>query len=153
MPELDATDRRLLALLQRDARASTQALADAAGLSASPAWRRVRRLEAEGFVAAHVTLLDRARLGLHALAYVRISLTAHTPDVLARFDRFVQSDPRILECATVTGSSDYLMKVVAEGPEALEAFLMHDLLATGIVRATETAFVLRQTKATTALPL
>lgn len=155
MPEvvLDDADRRVLRQLQRDARISTQALAEAAGLSASPAWRRVRRLEEAGIILRHVALLDARVLGLRASAYIQVSLTDHSAATVARFDSFVQGQDRVLECARVTGTADYLLRVVARDAEDLEDFLMHSLLATGIVRATTTSFVLRQTKATTELPL
>ncbi len=155
MPEivLDDADRRVLRQLQRDARMSTQALAEAAGLSASPAWRRVRRLEETGVITRHVALLDARVLGLRASAYIQASLTDHNAATVARFDSFIQGQDRVLECARVTGTADYLIRVVAKDAEDLEDFLMHGLLATGIVRATTTSFVLRQTKATTELPL
>lgn len=155
MPEivLDDADRRVLRQLQRDARMSTQALAEAAGLSASPAWRRVRRLEETGVITRHVALLDARVLGLRASAYIQVSLTDHNAATVARFDSFIQGQDRVLECARVTGTADYLIRVVAKDAEDLEDFLMHGLLATGIVRATTTSFVLRQTKATTELPL
>lgn len=152
-PVLDDADRRLLRQLQRDARISTQALAEAAGLSASPAWRRVRRLEETGVITRHVALLDARVLGLRASAYIQVSLTDHNAATVARFDSFIQGQDRVLECARVTGTADYLIRVVAKDAEDLEDFLMHGLLATGIVRATTTSFVLRQTKATTELPL
>ena len=155
MPEipLDESDRRLLRQLQRDARISTQDLAEAAGMSTSPAWRRVKRLEEAWIITGHVALLDARALGLGASAYIHVSLTEHTADTVARFDSFVQGQDRVLECARVTGSADYLIRVVARDAEDLEDFLMHSLLATGIVRSTATSFVLRQIKATTELPL
>lgn len=151
--ELDDADRRLLRLLQRDARQSTQELAEAAGMSASPAWRRVKRLEEAGVITGQVALLDQRILGLRASAYIQVSLTEHTAATVAKFDSFVRSQERVLECARVTGNADYLLRVVAKDAEDLEDFLMHALLATGIVRATTTSFVLRQIKATTELPL
>ena len=153
MPDLDETDRRLLHLLQRDATLSTQELAERSGLSTSPAWRRVRRLTEEGVIARQVAIVPPARAGLHAMAYVQVSLMDHTEESLARFDRFVQSEEQVIECATITGVSDYLLKIVAADPEGLEHFLMGRLLALGIVRGTVTNFVLRQTKYTTAMPL
>lgn len=153
MSDLDDTDRRLLRLLQKDATLSTQALADACGLSTSPAWRRVRRLIDEGVIARQVALIQPARAGLHAMAYVQVSLLDHTEESLARFDRFVQTEDQIIECATITGTSDYHLKIVAADPEGLEHFIMRRMLALGIVRGTVTNFVLRQTKYTTAMPL
>lgn len=153
MPELDDADRRLLRLLQQDSTLSTQALAEAAGLSASPAWRRVRRMIDEGLIERQVAIASAGAAGLHAMAYVQVSLLDHREDSLAKFDRFVQTEDQILECATITGTSDYQLKIVARDPEGLEHFIMRRLLALGIVRDTVTHFVLRQTKFTTALPL
>lgn len=153
MPDLDDTDRRLLRVLQRDATLSTQELAERAGLSASPAWRRVRRMTEDGVITAQVVLVPPRALGLSALAYVQVSLLDHREETIAAFDRFVQAEDQVVECATITGASDYLLKIVAEDAEGLERFLMRRLLATGIIRATVTNFVLRQTKYTTALPV
>lgn len=153
MPPLDDTDRRILRLLQRDATLSTQALAEAAGLSSSPAWRRLKRLIDEGVIERQVALVPPARAGLHAMAHVQVSLLDHTEQALARFDRFVQTEEQIMECATITGTYDYQLKIVAADAEGLEHFLMRRMLPLGIIRSTVTHFVLRQTKYTTALPL
>jgi DNA-binding Lrp family transcriptional regulator len=155
MPNIELTeaDRRLLQLLQRDGRASTQDLADAAGLSSSPAWRRLKRLEDLQVIKGYVALLDQAKLGLGAVAYIQVSLTEHTAAAVARFDDFVQVQARIIDCARVTGGFDYILKVVTRDAEDLEQFLMHHLLSLGIVRTASTSFVLRQIKSTTELPL
>lgn len=155
MPEvqLSDADRRLLRALQANARASTQDLAEISGLSSSPAWRRIKRLEDLGVISGHVAVLDRHRLGLTVLAHIQISLTDHTEPTVARFDSFVQDHAQILECARVTGGFDYLIKVVARDAEGLETFLMRHLLSLGVVRTASTSFVLRQTKSTTELPL
>ncbi len=149
----DESDKRLLALLQRDSRLSTQELASQAGLSASPAWRRVRRLEQDGFIRHYVAMLDPRLLGLHAVAYVHVSLLDHAEATISRFDAFVQAEEQVVECASITGSNDYVLKVYARDPEHLEFFIMRRLLALGVVRSSTTNFVLRQTKYTTALPL
>ncbi|GAB1360800.1 Lrp/AsnC family transcriptional regulator [Rhodobacter sp.] len=151
--ELDAADRRLLQLLQRDARASTQELADAAGLSSSPAWRRLKRLEEAGVIRAQVALLDPRKLGLETLAYVQVILTDHVEATVAKFDAFVRNQGRVLECARIAGGFDYMLKVVCADAADLEEFLMRHLLALGIVRTSSTSIVLRQMKATTELPL
>lgn len=153
MPDLDETDLRLLRLLQKDTTLSNQALADKTGLSTSPAWRRVRRLIEGGVIERQVALINPRRAGLHAMAYVQVSLLDHTEGTIARFDQFVQTEDQIIECATITGTSDYQLKIVAPDPEGLENFIMRRLLALGIVRDTVTHFVLRQTKYTTAMPI
>lgn len=151
--ELDEIDRAILAVLQGDAKISLADLAAKVNLSTSPCWRRVRRLEEAGVIAGYVTLLEGKSIGINSLAYVQVSLLEHTEDSIARFDAFVQSQPQIIECASITGSSDFMLKVVAPDPEGLELFIMKKLLALGLVRAANTHFVLRQTKTTTALPV
>lgn len=153
MTPLDDTDRRLLAILQTEGRIPIQELAERAGLSTSPCWRRVKKLEDSGVIRGYAALVDAAALGLLARAYVHVSLIDHSEETIRQFDAFVAQEEQIVECATVTGSDDYLLKVVASDPEALEHFLMHRILRLGLVRSSTTHFVLRQRKETTALPL
>ncbi|MCC6519951.1 MAG: Lrp/AsnC ligand binding domain-containing protein, partial [Tabrizicola sp.] len=82
-----------------------------------------------------------------------LSLIDHSETTIRKLDDFTQRHDRIVECATITGADDYMIKVMARDPEDLERFLMHDLLALGVVRSSTTHFVLRQTKYTTAVPL
>lgn len=151
--DLDATDRKLLAHLQTDGKASLQDLSEAAGLSTSPCWRRIRRMEEAGLITGYTARLDPSKLGLRALAYVFVSLIDHREETIARFGQLVENEPRIVECSSVTGSSDYILKVAAEDPEDLERFLMRGVLASGLVRESQTHFVLRQTKTRSPWPL
>lgn len=150
---LDAFDLRILRALQRDCTLSVQALAEAVGMSASPCWRRVRALREIGVIRGDVALVDRRRVGMTSLAYVHLSLTDHSEATIARLDGFVQRHERVVECATITGADDYVLKVMARDPEDLERFIMKELLALGVVRSSTTHFVLRQTKYSTAVPL
>ena len=151
--KLDATDRKLLALVQEDGKASLQDLAEAAGLSPSPCWRRIKRMEEAGLIRGYVARLDPKLLGLHALAYVFVTLVDHHEDTMAQFSRLVGQEARIVECASVTGSADYILKVAAKDPEDLELFLMKGVLASGLVRESQTHFILRQTKTRSPWPL
>ena len=153
MPRLDAADHRLLAALQRDCKLSTQELAERANLSPSPAWRRVRRMEEDGIIEGYVAKLNPHAIGLNTSAYIHVSLTDHSEANIRAFDAFVALEAQIVECASITGTDDYLLKVVARDPEDLETFLMHRLLALGFVRSSTTHFVLSQKKQATALPL
>ena len=153
MTQIDPQDRRLLSLLQQDAKRPTQELAEAAGMSTSPAWRRIRRLEKAGVIDRVVALLNPKKLGLNTRAYVHVSLIDHTEPTIRAFDDFVAHEDQIVECCSITGADDYLLKVVATDPEALEHFLMRKVLGLGIVRSSTTHFVLRQKKHATALPL
>lgn len=149
----DHFDRALLAVLQDHGKASAQDLADRTALSATPCWRRVKRMEEDGVIEKYMAVLDPKKLGLHATAVVFVSLTDHSEATIAAFDRFVQTTDQVIECFTITGDSDYMLKVMARDPEGLEDFIMKRLLASGVVRASRSNFVLRRTKAAHALPL
>ena len=121
---LDTYEKRILKELQRDGRASTQTLSDAVGLSPSPCWR--------------------------ALAHIQVSLIDHDPSSIAKFKDFIDHNEQVLECASITGDFDYILKVAAKDPESLEHFIMQNLLGLKVVRTT---FILRQMKVSGALPV
>ena len=149
---LDRLDRRILEELQADARISNQELAKRVGLSAAPCWRRLRRLEQEGFIAGYATLLRAPAIGLPILAYAVVSLENHHPESVRQFDQFVKERPEVLECHSMSGANDYLLRIVATGMEAYEHFLSM-LLQLAAVRSVNTSFVLRTKKFTTRLPV
>jgi len=150
---LDAYEKQILKELQRDGRASTQALSDAVGLSPSPCWRRVKRLEDDGYITRYAAIVDGKKLGLRALAHIQVSLINHEAASIEAFQTFVDSHDQVLECASITGDFDYILKVAAVDPEGLEQFIMHNLHRLGVVRTTATTFILRQMKVSGALPV
>lgn len=153
MLTLDDYDRRILGVLQQDARISNQQLAKEVGLSPSPCWRRVRRLEEQGVIEQFVTRLSRQVLGFPVLAYVQISLEDHHPDTVREFDDMIRRCDEVQECCSLSGQYDYLIKVVARDMEGYEDFLSGKLLRLAGVQSANTSFVLKQKKSTTALPL
>jgi DNA-binding Lrp family transcriptional regulator len=150
---LDKFEKLILKFLQRNARASTQELSDAVGLSASPCWRRVKRLEEDGYITRYAAILDGKKLGLHAFAHIQVSLVDHNAAAMKQFIDFVQSNDQILECASITGDFDFILKVAACDPEALEEFIRQNLLQLSAVRTTTSIFILRQIKVSGALPV
>ena len=150
---LDDFEKLILKMLQENGRASTQELSDVVGLSASPCWRRVKRLEDEGYITRYAVILDCKKLGLRALAHVHISLIDHSEASIEIFQNFVAANEQVLECASITGDFDFILKVAATDPEALEHFIMHRILRLGVVRTTTTNFILRQIKVAGALPI
>lgn len=153
MIDLDVSDLRILKALQKNGKLSTQELAEKAGMSNSPCWRRVRKLEESGVIDKYVALLSPRQLGLNARAYVHVSLVDHTEKSIQTFDEFVAREDQIVECSSITGAEDYLLKVIATDPEDLEQFIMRKILGLGIVRNSTTHFVLRQKKFSTSMPL
>jgi DNA-binding Lrp family transcriptional regulator len=146
-------DRRILDELQADARISNQDLAKRVGLSGAPCWRRLRRLEEEGFIASYATILNRSAIGLPILAYAQVTLENHHPESVRQFDQLIAHRPEVLECHSMSGSNDYLLRIVASSIEAYEHFLSTHVLQTKAVRSVNTSFVLRTKKFTTHLPL
>ena len=109
--QLDATDRIILAELQRDGRSTHAALAEIAHLSPSACLRRVRRLEDEGVIAGYVARLDRESVGLGTTVFIEISLNSQHEDLLDEFEEAVRQVPEVVSCYLMAGNSDYLVKV------------------------------------------
>jgi DNA-binding Lrp family transcriptional regulator len=151
--ELDRLDRKILGELQNDARISNQDLAKRVGLSTAPCWRRLRRLEEDGLIARYAALLNGPEVGWPIVGYALVSLENHHPESVRQFDRVVSERPEVLECYTVSGQNDYLIRVVARSIESYEQFLSTHLLPIPSVRSVNTNFVLRTKKYTTRLPV
>lgn len=151
MSDLDDIDRRILALLQGDGRASYSALAAEVGLAVSSAKERVRKLQDRGIIDGFRAILSPAALGLDLLAYVFVGWT--DPDTEEPFLARVADEPAILECHHVTGSWNYLLKVRTRTTRDLESFLGGIVKRVPGVQRTETLIVLSSRKETASLPL
>ncbi len=146
-------DALILRELQSHGRISMQELAERTGLSASQCWRRLRDLEAGGVVSGYGAQVSAKAIGLNAIAYIHVALNDHNEASISAFLRLVETEAQIVECASVTGDHDFILKVYARTPEDLEHFIMQRLLKSGLVRDTRSNFVLRQTKTRGPLPV
>jgi len=155
MPEmpLDAIDRRILAVLQENARVSNVELAESAGVSASPCWRRVRELERTGVISRYVTLVDPAAVGLPVSVFIQVSLEKQVESALEVFENAILERPEVMECYLMTGDADYMLRVVVADLEAYERFLMDHLTRVPAVANIRSSFALKQVKYRTALPV
>jgi len=152
--KLDRYDRRILELLQQDARLSNLELAERIGLSPSPCLRRVRALEAAGIIQGYRALLDAQRLGLSLMALVHISMDRHTPERFANFDNRVRALPEVLECLLITGQeADYQLKVLVRDMESYQQLLLNKITRIEGVSGVHSSFVLRRVVDRTAVPL
>ena len=151
--KLDASQRHILALLQKDSSISTQALAEKVGLSPSPCWRRVRELEEAGLIRAYVALVDRHKVGLGTCVWVRVKLKKHSAEVLDRFETVVKGCDEVVECYELLGETDCLLKLYLPNLEAFSAFMHNFLLKIPEVDVTHSSVALREIKNETALPL
>ena len=154
LPEtLDAVDARILDLIQHDASLSVAEIAERVGLSSSPCWRRIKRLEDVGVIRKRVTLLDHEKLGLGFEVYAEVRLITPTKENLFIFEEAVKAWPEVAHCATVTGAMDYVLRVVTRDIHAFDDFLRDKLLSLGLVQNVESRIVIRAVKSTTAAPL
>ncbi len=150
---LDELDRKILEVLQDNARISNVELARKVGLSPSPCLRRVRELEGSGVVRSHVTLLDPAALGLGVSVFTQVRLDRQAETSLETFEAAVLERPEVMECYLMTGDADYLLRVVVPDVPSFERFLIDHLTRVPGVANLRSSFALKQVKYTTALPL
>lgn len=151
--ELDAVDARILDLLQRDASLSIAEIAERVGLSSSPAWRRIERLKKAGVIIGQVTLLNHEKLGLTFEVFATVKLQLPTRENLERFEKAIDEWPEVVECATVTGAVDYMLRVVTRDMHAYDDFLRDKMLALALVSDVQSRIVMRVPKRTTSAPL
>ncbi len=153
LQDLDSIDRHILELIQEDAALSVAEIAERVGLSSSPCWRRIKRLEESGIILRRVTLLDSRRLGLDFEVVASVKLSLPSRENLERFERMVQDWPEVVECMTVTGAVDYMVHVMTRDMHAYDDFLRDKLLGSGLVSDVQSRIIVRVAKRTTAVPL
>ncbi|MGE0829329.1 MAG: Lrp/AsnC family transcriptional regulator [Hyphomonadaceae bacterium] len=151
--DLDSIDARILDLLQQDSSLSIADIADKVGLSSSPCWRRIERLKKNGVITSQVTLLDRERLGLNFEVIASVKLQLPTRENLEKFEAAVRKWPEVVDCCTVTGAVDYMLRVITTDMHAYDDFLRDSILALGVVSDVQSRIVMRVAKRTTAAPL
>ena len=151
--QLDRHERQILSLLQEDATLTTGQIAERIGLSASPCWRRIDRLEREGFIKRRVALVDRSKVGLDAYLFVQIKLNAHGRANLDEFAAAIRQFPEVLECHVLLGPVDFMLRVIAADIEAYERFFFNRLSQLPGVQEVNSTVALSEIKSTTSLPL
>ena len=143
--DIDDTDRRLLRLLQNDARMSITELAERVNLSATPCARRLKRLEDSGVITGYHTQTNAQKLGYPLAVFIAISMDRHTADRFEQFEDKVQSFDEVISCSIVTGrTEDYLIKVRVRDMAHYEEFLLHRLNRIEGVAQVHTSFELRE---------
>lgn len=143
---LDDIDRRILAALERDGRLSMVALAEQVGLSPTPCLRRVKRLEEAGVIRGYVAMLDPAAVGRALQAFIQVSLSNHSEETTAIFERALLARPEVVGCYMVSGEMDFLVHVMVPDLEAFSEFALKALLRMPGVKDTRSSFVLSTLK-------
>jgi Lrp/AsnC family transcriptional regulator len=149
---MDELDRKLLELLQGDATLSIAQLAERIGLSATPCWKRIQKLEAKGVIARRVALVDPDRVGVGLAVFVEVEAGAHTPEWLERFTAGVTAMPEVMALYRMAGDIDYLLHIAVADMTEFDAFYKR-LIAVAPMKNVSSRFAMERMKYTTAYPL
>lgn len=149
---LDTTDRRMLMLLQENGRITNQELSEKVGLSPTPCLRRLKRLEESGVVQGYSAIVDPKAYGLPFSVFVSIRLSQQTQDNIAEFEKAVESWNEVAECYLMTGSQDYLLRVLTDGIEGYERFLKQKITRLKCIQSVESNFAMATIKKRVGLP-
>jgi Lrp/AsnC family transcriptional regulator, cysteine-sensing transcriptional activator len=149
---MDAIDRKILAVLQEDASLAVAEIGNRVGLSSTPCWKRIQRLEADGVIQRRVALVDQDRVGLGITVYVSIETGDHSQEWLERFAKVVRAMPEVMELYRMAGDVDYMLRVVVPDIAGYDAFYKRLIAVVPLANVTS-RFAMEKIKSTTALPI
>ncbi len=149
---MDAIDRKILAVVQQDASLSVAEIGQRVGLSSTPCWKRLQRLEADGVITRRVALIDPDKVGLGITVFVSVETGDHSQDWLAHFAKVVDAMPEVMEFYRMAGDVDYVLRVVVQDMQSYDAFYKK-LIATVPLKNVTSRFAMERIKSTTALPI
>lgn len=153
MTELNATDLQILDALQHDGSLTTQQIAERINISQSPCWRRINRLEEQGLIEKKVSLLNREKLGMEVVVFATVNLTTQGRGNLEDFEQEVVVLPEVMECYTMAGTWDYMLKIVAKDIRHYERFVREKLTRLSHIGEVHSHIAVTEIKYSTALPL
>ena len=153
MSKLTKIDYDILWRMQRDGRLTNAKLANELAMSESPCWRRLKRLEEEGYIESYQANLDRRKLGFGVLAFVQLTCTEHDSETTAAFETVIQNCDQVLSCHNTTGDADFLLQVVAKDLDDYSQFIDNTLRKLPGVSAIRSSLSLRELKASSRLPI
>ncbi|MCU0339885.1 MAG: Lrp/AsnC family transcriptional regulator [Spirosomaceae bacterium] len=149
----DETDLKILRLLQQNAQLTIKEIANEINLSITPVHDRIKKLEREGVIERYVTLLNRKRLGKSMVVYCNVTLDKQQRDHFQEFNEAMLQMPEVVECCVVSGTFDYLIKVVAADVESYHTFYQEKLATLKSISHISSFFVMSEVKSTTSLPI
>jgi len=149
---MDAIDRKILAVVQQDAALSVAEIGQRVGLSSTPCWKRMQRLEADGVIMRRVALIDPEKVGLGITVFVSVETGDHSQEWLAKFAQVVDAMPEVMEFYRMAGDVDYVLRVVVQDMQSYDTFYKK-LIATVPLKNVTSRFAMERIKSTTALPI
>ncbi|MET4139972.1 Lrp/AsnC family transcriptional regulator [Pedobacter sp. UYP1] len=153
METFDAIDKKILKVLQADARLNTKQIAGKIGLTVTPTYERLKKIEQSGVVKEYVALLDREKIGKTIVAFINVSLQLHSKPLINVFERAIVKVPEVMECFHVAGNFDYLLKVVVKDMNSYQNFLSNKLATIENIAHVQSSFVMTEIKHQTAYVL
>ena len=153
MIDLDPFERKILRELQRDASLTTAEIAERVGLTPSPCWRRIDRLEREGLIRKRVALIDRRKVGLNAQIFAQVKLNAHGRANLDEFSATIGTFPEVLDAYVLMGTMDFMLRIVTQDIDAYERFFFEQLSKLPGVQEIHSTVALSEIKSTNELPI
>lgn len=147
------TEMKILRLLQDDARITNQELADKAGMSASPCWRKVRKLEEDDVIQGYRAVLNRKKIGLGVMVFIRVTIDSHSEAEARKFEEEVTALEDVVACYSIGGDADFLLQVVASDLDSYADFAMSVVRRLPGIKEMQSMFVLKEIKPLTAYPV
>nr|WP_319401142.1 Lrp/AsnC family transcriptional regulator [uncultured Carboxylicivirga sp.] len=150
---LDSTDKKLIMLLQKDAKMTTKQLAHHLSLSTTPVFERIKRLERTGIIEKYVAIINKEKVGKRLVAFCNVSLKEHSHDMIRDFESSIVQLPEVLECHHIAGMFDYTLKVITEDMESYHHFVYNKLASVNNIGNVQSSFVIHEIKSGTELHL
>ena len=148
---LDAIDKKLLDLLQKDSKRTNKELSNRLNLSVTAVYERIKKLEKEGVISKYVTLVKKEKVEKTFVAFCHIKLVQHTQDYVIKFEKEVANLVEVLECYHISGDYDYLLKVIVKDMDAFREFMVNKLTSINHIGSTHSMFVINEVKHTPAI--
>ncbi|REG88801.1 Lrp/AsnC family transcriptional regulator [Winogradskyella sediminis] len=150
---LNKIDIQLLTILQKNSNRTTKSIAEELGMTTSPIFERIKKLEKEGYIENYVAVLNNKKIGLKLTVFIGITLQGHTRSYLEKFVKEINSFPEVIECHRVSGNFDYLLKLVVEDIEAYETFIISKLTLLPYLGNVQSLIAMSTSKETNAIDL
>jgi Lrp/AsnC family leucine-responsive transcriptional regulator len=143
---IDATDKKILNLLQQNSKANIKEIALKIGLTQTPTYERIKRLEKEGVIKNYIAVLDKEKVGYTIEVFCQVTLLVHSKEMITRFENAVNKIDEVMECFHVAGNYDYLLKIIVKDMNSYQAFLKNKLSVLDSVANVQSTFVMSSTK-------
>ena len=150
---IDATDRRIIHQLQQNGKETIKEIADSLGMSTTPVFERIKKLERDGFIEGYTAIVNKEKMGFQLVAFCTVSLESHHTEFIEQFETDVKSLPEVMECYHIAGMFDYLLKIYSTDMVDYQNFITHKLAAISNIGRVQSSFIMTEVKNEKVMPL